>query len=58
MKKLIIFATSYPYTAVILAVIWVGSATLLKVDDTLPLTTVLVVNSFVSIIIAAVGFRR
>lgn len=58
MKNMIIFATSYPYSAGIIAIIWIGSVVLVKLDPTMPLNTILFVNIIVSFFIAVVGFGR
>ena len=58
MKRIIILATSYPYTAVILAVLWISSAFLLKLDTSLNFDTVIVTNVLTSIIISLIGFRK
>ena len=57
-KNLIIFATSYPYSAGIIAIIWIGSVVLVKLDPTMPLNTVLFVNIIMSFFIAVVGFGK
>lgn len=58
MKKIIIFATAYPYAAGVIAVIWIGSAALLKVDSALSFNLVLFANIGVSLIVAGIGFRK
>jgi len=58
MKQLVVFATSYPYTAGVLAIIWIGSAILLRIDGSLSFNLVLVSNIIVSLIVASVGFRK
>ena len=47
----------YPYTAGIIAVIWVGSAILLALADDLKLIPVLVVDLLATVIIAIFGFN-
>lgn len=58
MKKLLLFATSYPYTAAIIAVIWLASVAMLLIDNALSSSTVLFVNVIVTLFIAVIGFRR
>ena len=58
MKKLILFATSYPYTAGIIAIMWLGAVVLLQIDSTISAVTLVATNSIMTMFIAAVGFRR
>ena len=58
MKRMFLMATTYPYTAGILALMWVGSALLLRVDDNLSFDTVIITNVITTIIIASIGFRK
>ncbi len=58
MKKLILFATSYPYTAGIIAIMWLGAVVLLQIDSTISAVTLAATNSIMTVFIAAVGFRR
>lgn len=58
MKPNLLFVTSYPYTTGIIAIIWLGSVMLFRIDGGLPLMPVLVINSVVSVIVAIVGYRR
>ena len=46
----------YPYTAAIIATIWLGSAALLSMNDGLPLVQIVVINMFASVFIAFFGF--
>lgn len=57
-NNFLLFATSYPYTMGILAVIWIGSALLLIVDRTLSITPVIIGNAVATLIIAVIGFRK
>ncbi len=57
-RKLIIFSTSYPYSAGIIAIIWVGSVVLVKLDPTMPLNFVLCANIIISFLIAIIGFGK
>ncbi len=58
MRKLIIFATSYPYAAGIIAIVWLGSVILLKLDNGMALGGVLFLNVVVTLVVAIIGFRR
>lgn len=58
MKQMFIFATAYPYTAGILALVWIGSALLLTISASLSLELVLLGNMAVSTGVALVGFRK
>jgi len=56
MKEFLLFI-KYPYTAGVIGIIWLGSAALLAIDGKLPLVRVVIINMFMSIIIAGFGFR-
>ena len=56
LKDFILFI-KYPYTAGVIATIWLGSAALLAIDETLPLVRIVMIDMIVSVIIAAFGFR-
>ncbi len=58
MKNVLLFATSYPYTAGIIAIIWLGSVVMLLIDSSLSSSAVLFVNVIVTLFIATIGFRR
>lgn len=47
----------YPWTAAIIAVIWLGSTVLIVLTRQLPVMQVVVTNMIISIIVALVGFR-
>jgi hypothetical protein len=57
MVKDFILFIKYPYTAGVIATIWLGSAALLAINQGLPLIAIVVIDMFSSIIIAAFGFR-
>jgi hypothetical protein len=57
-NNFIIFATAYPYTMGILAIVWIGSAMLLIIDKSLSITPIIVGNVVATIIIAGIGFRK
>ena len=54
-KEFILFI-KYPYTAGVIATIWLGSAALLALNKDLPLIRIVVVNMFATVLIALVGF--
>jgi len=58
MKKLLLFATSYPYTTGIIAILWLGSVILLRLDENLSASVVVTANALITVLIASVGFRR
>lgn len=55
LKEFFLFI-KYPYTAAIIATIWLGSAALLSMNDGLPLIKVVIVNMLSSVFIAYFGF--
>lgn len=55
-KEFILFI-KYPYTAGVIGIVWLGSAALLAIDHNLPLVGLVIINMFVSIVIAGFGFR-
>jgi len=55
LKEMILFI-KYPYTAGVIATIWLGSAVLLAINDELPMIKIVIINMIMSVIIAAVGF--
>lgn len=58
MRSTFIMATTYPYTAGVLAIMWVGSALLLSIDKNLAFDTVIITNVITTIIVSNVGFRK
>lgn len=56
LKEFILFI-KYPYTAGVIATIWLGSAAMVAINKDLPLIRIVMINMVVSIIIAAFGFR-
>ncbi len=56
LKDFILFI-KYPYTAGVIATIWLGSAALLAIDHDLALVRVVMIDMIVSVVIAAFGFR-
>jgi hypothetical protein len=55
LKEFILFI-KYPYTAGVIATVWLGSAILMAINRDLPIVTMVMINLVVSVIIAAVGF--
>lgn len=55
LKEMILFI-KYPYTAGVIATIWLGSAILLAINSELPMIKIVMINMFMSVVIAAVGF--
>ena len=56
LKDFLLFI-KYPYTAGIIAVIWLGSAALLALAESLDLIAVILVDLLATIIIAIFGFN-
>ena len=58
MLKELLLHIRYPYTAAVLAIIWLGSAILILEFPDLPLIQTLIANALVSLIIAYFGFHH
>lgn len=58
MKNVFIMATTYPYTAGTLAIMWIGSALLLRLDSNLSFDTVIMTNVITTLVVANIGFRK
>lgn len=58
MKKFLLFSTSYPYTTGIIAVIWLSSVLLVRLDSAISIQTIILMNIASTLVIAAIGFRR
>lgn len=56
LKEFILFI-KYPYTAGVIATIWLGSAALVAIDHDLPLIRIVMIDMLVTVLIAAFGFR-
>jgi hypothetical protein len=56
MQKEFILFIKYPYTAGIIAIIWIASAMLMAISDNLPVTKMVIIDMVVTVIIAAIGF--
>lgn len=56
MLKEVILFIKYPYTAGIIATIWLGSAILMAISADLDAFKVVIIDMFVSVILATIGF--
>lgn len=56
MLKDVILFIKYPYTAGVIATIWLGSAALLAMSDGLSMIKIVMINMFASVFIAMFGF--
>jgi hypothetical protein len=54
--KEIILYIKYPYTAGIIAIIWLGSAILMAINRDLNGVRIVMIDTVVSVLIAAIGF--
>ncbi len=54
-KEFVLFI-KYPYTAGVIATIWLGSAALMAISDGIPGIRIVMLDMIASVIIAAVGF--
>lgn len=52
----LVFHVRYPYTAAVIAIVWLGTATLLAISPSLPVQQLVIINSFATILIAGLGF--
>ncbi len=57
MFKEFMFFIKYPYTAGVIATIWLGSAVLLAINRDTPAFKVVMINMIGSVIVAAIGFN-
>lgn len=55
LKEFILFI-KYPYTAGVIATIWLGSAVLIAINHELPIVAIVIIDMAASVIISAVGF--
>jgi hypothetical protein len=55
LRELILFI-KYPYTAGVIATIWLASAVLMALNSQLNVINIVIINMFVSVLIALVGF--
>ncbi len=54
--KNLVMQVRYPYTAIVIATVWLGSAALLAINQDLSIERIVILNSLASIIIAVMGF--
>lgn len=55
LKELLLFI-KYPYTAGVIATIWLASAVLMAISPQLDGMKIVIINMFVSVLIALIGF--
>lgn len=55
LKELLLFI-KYPYTAGVIATIWLASAVLMAISPQLDGMKIVIINMFVSVLIAIIGF--
>ena len=56
MRDLMLFI-KYPYTAGIIATMWLGTAAIVAIDRDLPVVDVIIIAMIATVIIALLGFR-
>ena len=54
--KDLVLQIRYPYTAAVIATIWIGTAFLVAINRNLPVVQLVVFNAFASVLIALLGF--
>jgi len=54
--KNLLLHIKYPYTALIIATIWIGTATIIGLQSSPDIDTLIIVTSIASLIIAVIGF--
>jgi len=55
LKELLLFI-KYPYTAGVIATVWLGTAILMAINHSLPVTNMVIIVMIVSVVIAGFGF--
>jgi len=55
LKEFLLFI-KYPYTAGVIATIWLGTAFLMAINRDLPAIRMVMINVFASVILALIGF--
>lgn len=55
LKEFLLFI-KYPYTAGVIATIWLGSAIIIAISKNLPTITIVIINLCVTTLIALIGF--
>jgi hypothetical protein len=56
LKDFILFI-KYPYTAGVIATIWLGTVGLIAIDVELPIVRMTIINMAITCVIAVLGFR-
>ncbi len=56
LRDLLLFV-KYPYAALIIGIMWLGTAALIAIDRTLPVVNMVMINMIASLIIAILGFQ-
>lgn len=56
MIREVILFIKYPYTAGVIATIWLGTAVLLAINDNLPSIRMVTFDVIISVFIASIGF--
>jgi hypothetical protein len=56
MLKDIILFIKYPYTAGVIATIWLGSAVLMALNSQLDAVKIVIIDVFTSVLLAFIGF--
>jgi hypothetical protein len=54
--KELVLQIRYPYTAATISIIWIGTAFLIAINESLPVTQMVILDSIASIVIALIGF--
>lgn len=54
-KKLLLHI-KYPYTAIVIAIIWIGTALIVNLQENPQVEILVITTAIVSLIIAAIGF--
>jgi hypothetical protein len=57
MPKEFLLFIKYPYTAGVIATVWLGSAAMMAIDRDLPIITMVTINMVATGILAGFGFR-
>jgi hypothetical protein len=55
LKEFLLFI-KYPYTAGVIATIWLGTALLMAINRDLPITRMVIIDMFVTVVVAVIGF--
>jgi hypothetical protein len=56
MKELLLFV-KYPYTAAVIATVWLGTAAFMAIDTSLPVIKMVMIDMIATLVIAVLGFR-